>query len=172
LYVRIGFENPIYGTHIVATLGIDLVNQKKICQVVGGVRAETFCSLVIEYGYPANHILVEHTITKGSSLLRVDIIVYNDAEKTKPFIIIECKKEDASEAEFNQAVKQAFSYAHVQASTVKYIWVTKGNKNEYYHFDKESNKQEEEADIPHFGFDETPPFKFVKGGESVHFFIV
>ncbi|MEY4926688.1 MAG: hypothetical protein RI894_1124 [Bacteroidota bacterium] len=128
------------------------------------VRAIAFCSLVMEYGYPVSHIIVEHTLTQGSISKRADMIVYSDAEKTKPFIIVECKKEDASEAEFKQAVNQAFSYGYFSAGTTKYIWVTKGNKNEYYHFDKDTNKQEDEADIPHFGFDETPPFKFVKGG--------
>ncbi len=45
--------------------------------------------------------------------------------------------------------------------------MTKGDKDEYYKFDKDSNKKEEEADIPHFGFDKTPPFKYVKGKKYI-----
>lgn len=127
------------------------------------VQAKTFCRLVIEYGYAAQRITINETVTMGSSTKQADIIIYNDDALTQPHIVVECKKEDVSEAEFKQAVNQAFAYAHALAGTTKYIWVTKGDKDEYYKFDKDTNKKEEEADIPHFGQTDTPPFKYVKG---------
>ncbi len=128
------------------------------------VQALTFCILVLEYSYPPNRITINETVTMGASKKEADIIVYNDDELTQPYIVVECKKKEVSEAEFKQAVNQAFAYAHALAGTTKYIWITKGDKDEYYKFDKETNKKEEEADIPHFGQVETPPFKYVKGG--------
>lgn len=127
------------------------------------VQAETFCRLVLEYGYSAKHITINEKVTMGSTVKEADLIVYNDDALSQPHIVVECKKQEVSEAEFRQAVNQAFAYAHALAGTTKYVWVTKGDKNEYYKFDKNTNKKEEEADIPHFGFDTTPPFKFVKG---------
>lgn len=131
------------------------------------VQAETFCRLILEYGYSAKRITINETVTMGSTTKQADIIVYNDDALSQPHIVVECKKEDVSEAEFRQAVNQAFAYAHAMAGTTKYIWVTKGDKDEYYRFDKETNKKEEEADIPHFGYDITPPFKFVKGKKYI-----
>lgn len=131
------------------------------------VQAETFCRLVLEYGYAGKRITINETVTMGSSKKEADIIVYNDDALEQPHIIVECKKQDVSEAEFKQAVNQAFAYAHALAGTTKYVWVTKGDKNEYYKFDKNTNRKEEEADIPHFGFDETPPFKYVKGKKYI-----
>lgn len=131
------------------------------------VQAETFCRLVIEYGYAAQRITINEKVTMGSTAKEADIIVYNDDALTQPHIVVECKKEDVSEAEFRQAVNQAFAYAHALAGTTKFIWITKGDKDEYYKFDKDTNKKEEEADIPHFGFDVTLPFKFVKGKKFI-----
>jgi type I restriction enzyme M protein len=129
------------------------------------VQAVIFCRLVLEYGYSAKRITINETVTMGASRKEADIIVYNDDALTQPYIVVECKTEDISDAEFKQAINQAFAYSHALAGTTKFIWVTKGDKDEYYKFDKDTNKKEEEADIPHFGQTDTPPFKYVKGGK-------
>lgn len=131
------------------------------------VQAQIFCRLVLEYAYPAKRITINETVTMGASKKEADIIVYNDDELTKPHIVVECKKQDISEAEFRQAVNQAFAYAHALAGTTKFLWVTKGDKDEFYKFDKDTNKKEEEADIPHYGQMDTPPFKYVKHGKYI-----
>jgi type I restriction enzyme M protein len=74
------------------------------------------------------------------------------------------KKEDVSEQEFQQAVNQAFSYAHALAGSIKYIWVTSGLKDEYFRFDKETNERKSETDIPQHGQDKVASYKYVKGG--------
>lgn len=131
------------------------------------IQAKIFCRLVLEYGYSEKRITINESVTMGSSRKEADIIVYNDDALTKPHIVVECKKEDISEAEFKQAVLQAFAYSHALAGTTKFIWVTKGDKDEYYKFDKNTNKREEEADIPHYGQSTTPPFKYVKGKKYI-----
>lgn len=75
------------------------------------VQAETFLKLVLELGYP--HEQIEHyvTVTMGSEKKEADLIVYDDPKKTKPIIVVECKKEEVSKQEFAQATRQAFSYA-------------------------------------------------------------
>ena len=129
------------------------------------VQAETLCQLVIDYGYPAHRITVNEAVTIGSKRTEADIILYNDDARTQPHIVVECKHKDVSEAEFRQAVEQAFSYANAIAGTTKYVWVTKGNKEQAYLVDKEKNIKEEIAAIPHHGQVDTPPFKYVKGGK-------
>ena len=64
------------------------------------VQAEAFLKLVLSYGYQVERIIQFKSVTMGSAVKEVDIIVYNDDECTQPHIIVECKKEDVSELEF------------------------------------------------------------------------
>jgi type I restriction enzyme M protein len=128
------------------------------------VQAETFLKLVLEYGYSAARIQQFVSVKMGISNKEADLIVYKDDACTEPYIVVECKNQDVSEQEFKQAVEQAFSYAHALAGTTKFIWVTKGNKEEFYCFDKEKDKRTIETNIPYFGESETKKYKYAKGG--------
>ncbi|MGJ0428423.1 restriction endonuclease subunit M [Methylobacter sp.] len=128
------------------------------------VQAETFLKLVLKYGYPVERIRQFVSVTMGSSTKEADIIVYHDDACLSPYIIVECKNQDVSEQEFKQAGDQAFSYAYALAGTTKFIWVTKGNKEEFYRFDKDKNKKNTENDIPYFGESDTKKYKYAKGG--------
>ncbi|MFN0201050.1 MAG: type I restriction enzyme HsdR N-terminal domain-containing protein, partial [Bacteroidia bacterium] len=128
------------------------------------VQAETFCRLVLQYGYPVEYIRQFVTVKMGVSDKEADIVVFKDDMQTQPYIIVECKKAEISELEFQEAEKQAFSYAHALAGTTKYVWVTKGNKETFFVFDKEKNKGETIAEIPYFGEDKPKEFRFAKGG--------
>lgn len=128
------------------------------------VQAETFCKLVLEYGYSDKQIQLFVTVKMGVSEKEADMIVYTDETCKQPYIIVECKKADISEMEFKEAVKQAFSYAHALAGTTKYVWITKGNKEEFYKFDKEKDTKETIADIPYFGDNTEKEHKYAKGG--------
>jgi type I restriction enzyme M protein len=128
------------------------------------VQAEAFCKLVLHYGYSDKQILQFVSVTMGSTVKEADIVVYKDSSLQNPYIVIECKKEDVSELEFQQASDQAFSYAHALAGTTKYVWVTKGNKEEFYTFNKESNKKITLNNIPHFGDTTIKRYRYAKGG--------
>jgi type I restriction-modification system DNA methylase subunit len=127
------------------------------------VQAETFCKLVLEYGYSEKQIQLFVTVKMGVAEKEADLLVYTDETCTQPYIIVECKKADISEMEFKEAVKQAFSYAHALAGTTKYVWITKGNKEEYYKFNKEKDTKETIADIPYFGDTTEKEHKYAKG---------
>lgn len=94
------------------------------------VEALAYISLVLQYDYPPDRIQLFAPVTMGSDLREADIEVFADAKHETPLIIVECKKEEVSEAEFRQAVEQAFSYAVSEGA--KYVWTTSGIKNEYY----------------------------------------
>ena len=114
------------------------------------VEAKAYLALVIQYGYPDENIRLFAPVTMGSSLREADIEVYADAKHENPLAIVECKKEQVSEAEFRQAVEQAFSYAVAEGA--KYVWTTSGIKNEYYEVPSEKPKARRTvADIPRFG---------------------
>lgn len=129
------------------------------------VQAETFCRLILEYGYSAERIEMFKTVQMGVDVAKeADIIVYHDDARAKPYIVVECKSPDVTEMEFKQAVGQAFSYAYAIAGTTKFVWVTKGNKQEFYRFDKEKNRRTIEADLPYFGETDAKKYKYAKGG--------
>lgn len=74
------------------------------------VRAACFCELVLKYKYPADQIQFE-VLTKPDKD-RIDLVVYKDKKFKEPFVVVECKKDGISDAEFENAVEQAYRYAH------------------------------------------------------------
>lgn len=127
------------------------------------VEAESFLKLILFYNYPKQRIKLFEKVTMGSSTKEADIIVYEDDMCLNPFIIVECKKQDVSEAEFLQAIEQAASYAYALSGTVKYIWTTSGIKDSYLQIDKERQTRIQTPNIPLCGKAVTK-YTFVKGG--------
>lgn len=128
------------------------------------VQAEAYSKLVLQYNYKPENIGLYVNITTGSSVKQADIIVYNDAEHTLPYIVVECKKDTVTELEFDQAINQAYSYAHMTAGTLKYIWTTSGIKNAYFKYNKESNARETVSDIPQYGVKKLSAYKYAYNG--------
>lgn len=126
------------------------------------VQAEIFCQLVLKYNYPKQRIKCFVPVTMGASQREADIVVYNDDACLQPHILVECKRQEVSEAEFKQAVEQAYSYAYSLPNDTKWIWVTSKIKNIYLKVDKSQQSREESPDIPFYGIDDVAPYKFVK----------
>ncbi|MEY4768705.1 MAG: hypothetical protein RL637_1344 [Pseudomonadota bacterium] len=131
------------------------------------VQAETFLKLVLEYGYPVKRIQQFVSVKSGVSNLESDIVVYKDDAQTQPYIVVECKSKTISELEFKEAIKQAFSYANLLAGTTKFIWVTKGNTQRFFQFDKEKNLRIKKSNIPYYGENSVNKYSFAKGGYYV-----
>ena len=131
------------------------------------VQAETFLRLILDYNYPENRIRQYVPVTRGSEIKEADIIVYDDELCLIPRIVVECKRQDISEAEFLQAIEQAYSYAYFLPSDVKYVWVTSGIRNEYYEVDKNSNTRNQIPDIPQFGVETIASYKYVYGAQYI-----
>jgi len=129
------------------------------------VQAETFLKLILTYGYDQKRIRLFASVTIGSTTKEADIIVYNDDELTSAHIVVECKKEEVSENEFTQAVSQAFSYAATGTVRAKYFWVTSNIKDVYSEIpENEPKKYQAIPDIPQYGVNELPKYKYAKGG--------
>lgn len=129
------------------------------------VQAETFLTLVLIYEYPVERIRQFVSVQIGSKTLEADIIVYSDDECESTFIVVECKKEEITDQEFNKAVDQAYSYAVAEGGT--YVWTTSKIKNEYYEVPKAKPKSRLAIpDVPQFGVKKLAPHKYVKGGIS------
>lgn len=131
------------------------------------VRAETYVQLVLDYGYPPNQISIENKVQMGVAVKSADIIVFDDDEKKQPYIIVECKREEATNAEFKLGINEGFSYA--VSVNAKYLWVTSKLLDNYYDvasFPALQRTLNQIADIPHYGKKVISKARFYKGAED------
>lgn len=129
------------------------------------VQAEAYLKLILNYGYPKENIVQFVPVKMGILSKEADIIVYNDKEHTQPHIIVECKHEDVSNQEFNQAIEQASSYAYALAGSIQYIWVVSSIEKSFK-IDKDSSVKQTIPDIPRYGKTEIQKYKYAKGGRK------
>ena len=129
------------------------------------VQAETFLRLILDYNYPEKRIKQFVPVTMGRDVKEADIVVYADDMCLTPYILVECKRQEVSEAEYQQAIEQAYSYAYALPSDVKYVWVTSGIKSDYFEVDKSQNTRNQLPDIPQFGVDSIATYKYVYGAQ-------
>ena len=125
------------------------------------VQAETFLRLILDYNYPESRIRQFVPVTMGREIKEADIVVYADEMCMQPHILVECKRQDVSEAEYQQAIEQAYSYAFALPSDIKYVWVTSGIKSDYFEVDKNQNTRNQLPDIPQFGVESIATYKYV-----------
>lgn len=125
------------------------------------VQAETFLRLIIDYKYPENRIKQFVPVTMGCEVKEADIVVYEDDMCMSPHILVECKRQEVSEAEYQQAIEQAYSYAFALPCDIKCVWVTSGIKSDYFEVDKNQNSRNQLPDIPQFGVKNVASYKYV-----------
>mgnify|MGYP000730188985 FL=1 len=101
----------------------------------------------------------------GREVKEADIVIYDDDMCMSPHILVECKRQEVSEAEYQQAIEQAYSYAFALPCDVKYVWVTSGIKSDYFEVDKNQNSRNQMPDIPQFGVKNVAAYKYVYGAE-------
>ena len=127
------------------------------------VQAESFLTLVLNYGYPVNRIKQFVSVQMGSETKEADIIVYSDDACEETYILVECKKEEITDQQFKTAVDQAYSYCVAEGG--KYVWTTSKIINEYYEVPKEKPRSRAAIpDIPQYGVYKLAAYKYVKGG--------
>lgn len=127
------------------------------------IRAAYFVELVLDYDYPKKIIDIEVTVPRRTPEDRADIVVYEDDECKKPFLVVECKKDGVTDAEFKQAIEQAFGNANSLRAT--YASVVAGNTRTAFDvagFKPSEREKNVIADIPK-KYGKAPKYKFIKG---------
>lgn len=131
------------------------------------VRARAYVSLILDYGYPADCIAIEYTVPHRVPNIHSDIVVFKESAKTTPYIVVECKREDASQGELDQAVEQGFGYAN--SLKADFMWMTSGIRNDYFQlvgFGGAERTENRIADLPKKGRTEASRAKYRKGGKD------
>ena len=162
-YIKIGIEQGFisFNEEMSRITYIHQNKQRNYNNPEEKVQAETFLRLIVDYKYPVNRIKQFVPVTMGSDIKEADIVVYDDDMCIRPHILIECKRQEVSEAEFQQAINQAYSYAFALPGEVKYVWVTSGIKSDYFEVDKNQNVRNQLPDIPQFGVKNVASYKYV-----------
>ena len=125
------------------------------------VQAEAYLKLIYEYNYPKETIKLFVPVTMGADKREADIVVYSDVEHNKPYIVVECKKEEVSNPEYQQSIAQAFSYAVSMGAD--FVWATSRINNGYYQVSKDFPRQHIGiADIPKLN-EPVKSYKYFKG---------
>ena len=124
------------------------------------IRATYFCDLVLKYNYLTERIQLEVPIKPDKD--RIDLLVYKDDAYKEPYIVVECKREGISDAEFKNAVEQVFRYANYKKAW--YAVVVAGNTIESFHvkdFKSGERKDNIISDIP-IRYGKPPKYKYYK----------
>lgn len=111
------------------------------------VRAAFYAALIYRYSYIAECIGVEVTVPDRTPADRADLVVFRDRERTKPYVVLECKRDDISDTEFKQAVEQAFGNGHAHKFRAEYIGVIAGQTRAFYDCSDRFGVLEREANI-------------------------
>ena len=129
------------------------------------VRAETFVQLVEIYGYAPENIDFEVRVPRRTPNDLADIVIYTDDKLTTAYIVVECKKEIVTDAEYKQAIEQGFGNAN--SLKAAFLWVTSKTLDNYYdvaNFGGMEREKNQLADIPKAGKTEVAKARFYKGG--------
>lgn len=126
------------------------------------VRAAYFVELVLDYQYPKRKIDFEVNVPRRTPEDRADIVVYEDDELKKPYLVVECKKDGISDAEFKQAIEQVFGNAN--SLRAKYAIVVAGTTRTAFDvagFKPSEREKNVISDIPK-KYGKAPKYRFIK----------
>ena len=127
------------------------------------VRARFYVELIEHFQYSQNRIDLEVRVPRRTPSDRADIVVFQDDEKKNPFIVVECKKDETSEAEFKQAIEQAFGNCN---SLGAYYTVVVAGHTRISHDVKNYKPGERTENIiadPPIGYDKVQEYRYLKG---------
>ncbi len=130
------------------------------------VRASYFVELVLDYRYPKSQIDIEVTVPRRTPEDRADIVIYEDSDLKTPYLVVECKKDGITDAEFKQAIEQSFGNAN--SLRAKFATVVAGTTKTAFDiagFKPSEREKNVIADIP-VKYGRTPKYRFVKGEEG------
>lgn len=134
------------------------------------VRAVAYSWLVIEMEYAAECIAVEFTVPDRSPSKFADIVVFESEDMTDPYIVVENKEKNTSDADFEQAIEQGYNYANQLGG--EYLLIDTFDRSVVYKvspfggMEREQNRLgSKEENLP-VGYDEEPEWQLVAGKDN------
>lgn len=126
------------------------------------VRASYFCELVLDYNYPKEKMDFEVLVPRRTPEDRADIVIYEDEELKTPYLVVETKKDGITDAEFKQAIEQAFGNANsIRAKLASVVAGTTKTAFDVAGFKPSERAKNVISDIPK-KYGKTPKYRFIK----------
>lgn len=135
------------------------------------VRAGVYAWLIIDQGYAPEAIKVEARVPRRTPSDYADVVVYTNAECRVPYLVVETKAPNQSEAAFRQAVEQAFGNANSLRDT-NFALVDSGDRSQLFevaghpHDEREANRLGDRDNLP-ASYGTVSAFRLV-AGDSEH----
>ncbi len=133
------------------------------------VRAEFWADLIFHYEYPPNRIALERVVPDRRPVDVADIVVFRDEGKTRPYAVFETKRDDISDAEFEQAIEQVCGNGTWAKFRADYVGVVAGLTRRFLDFTPKYGVLEREAniiaDLPR-SYGRPEEFRFYKGDDK------
>lgn len=131
------------------------------------VRAEYWAELIYRYGYEPIRIGVEVTVPDRTPKDAADLVVFQDDQRKRPYACVECKKDGIKDAEFDQAVEQAWGNGNWAKFRAAFVGVVAGQTRRFLDASSKFGALEREkniiADLP-VQYGRPEEFKYHKGG--------
>lgn len=129
------------------------------------VRAEFFMELIEKYQYESTDIEFEREMPQRVPNFYADIVV-NKKGTDDPFLVIECKRVDITDSEFEQSVKQGAGNARVLAG--EYFGAVAGESRRFFltkNFSEKNPLEKAESDCP-VKYNKPEEWRFKKGDKE------
>ena len=127
------------------------------------VRARFYVELIELFQYSESRIDLEVRVPRRTPSDLADLVVFQDDEKKNPFIVVECKRDEISEAEFEQAIEQAFG--NCNSLRGHYAVVVAGNTRRSFDVKTYEPGERTENIIadPPIGYGKVQEWRYLKG---------
>ena len=109
------------------------------------IAAEYLVELTHRYGYEPNRIGLEVILPEQK--WRADLVIFHDDERTRPYAIIEFKRGDITDSEFDRAIEQVCSYGASSKFRPNFVGVVTGQTRRFLDLSLRDGTLEHEANI-------------------------
>ena len=127
------------------------------------VRARYYVELIEWYQYHETRIDLEVAVPRRTQSDFADLVIFHDDAKKNPYVVVECKKDGISEAEFNQAIEQAFG--NCNSLSGDYAAVIAGNTRRFFQVKNHNSLERTQniiADFP-IGYGTVEEWRYKRG---------
>jgi len=131
------------------------------------IRANAYVELIEKYKYPEKRLDTEVIGPRREPKLPADIVVYEDDDKEKAFVVVETKAQ-STKKDIEEAKREGLGNANLLNS--KYLLVIAGSERMSYNIEKHPSTVEKLekyriADIP-VKYGKEPKYRYIKGDEK------
>ena len=111
------------------------------------VAAEYWAELIYRYGYEPNRIGFEVMLPDLTSRYIADLVIFHDDERTRPYAVIEFKREGITDSEFDQVVERVCDYGTSPKFRANFVGVVAGQTRRFLDLSQRDGVLEHEANI-------------------------